>query len=136
MPFCVSALTLFPFLRNLPHHIIGPVGIDKENLDGAVTPHLHPQTGLNRREFNVWLSGLRGLDDADDNFGNAGRLFRGFHSRDGSLDDRGVAARQFGAFQKTFRRVVGHGNPPALPFYGCSDCCSPALNTTLATMEP
>ena len=104
-----QALTLFKLPRNLPHHIIGPIGVDKENLDGAVPPHLHPQARLNRREFNVWLSRLRRLDNADDNLGNAGRLFRGGHSGYGSLDDGGVAARQFRAFQKSFRRVVGHG---------------------------
>ena len=72
----LTGLTLFPFLRNLPHHIIRPAGVDKENLDSAVTPDLHPQPGLNRREFNVWLSGLRGLDNADDNLGNARRRRR------------------------------------------------------------
>ena len=117
----LTGLTPFPFLCNLLHHIIRPVGVNKENLDSTVAPDLHPQPGLNRREFHVWLSGFRALDDADDNLGNARGLFRSVKSGDSSLDDGGVAARQFGAFQKTFRRVVGHGNPPALPFYGSSD---------------
>src|SRR5258705_13920545 len=76
----LAGLTLFPFLRNLPHHIIRPVGVDKENLDSTVTADLHPQPGLNRREFNVWLSGLRGFDKANDNLRNARRLFRRVHS--------------------------------------------------------
>jgi hypothetical protein len=55
-----------------------------------------------------------------------------------------VATRHFGAFQKTFRCVVGHGNPPALPFYGSSvrssrlrnGMPSPALKASSATIEP
>src|SRR5579872_890177 len=133
------SLPLLPFLRNFPHDFIRLVGVDKKHLDRAVAADLHPQAGLNRGELNVWLSRLGGLDDADDNLGDAGRLFGSAHSGDRSLDDGGMAARQFGALQKTFRRVVGHGNPPALPFYGsrggraCSESRSP---TGIATIEP
>ena len=94
----LAGLTLFPLLRNLLHHIFGTVRVDKENLDSTVTPDLHPQSGLNGREFNVRLSGLGGLDDADDNLGNVRRIFRGAHSGDGSLDDGGMAACHFRAF--------------------------------------
>jgi hypothetical protein len=130
----LAGLTLFPFLRNLPHHIIRPVGIDEENLDSTVTADLHPQPGLNRSEFNVWLSGLRGFDNANDNLRNARRLFRRVYSGNSRLDDSGVAARHFGAFQKTSRRVVGHGNPPALSFYGSSDGGSRPESRTTTVM--
>ena len=131
-------LTVFPFLRNLPHHLLGTVGVDEEDLYSTVTPDLHPQPGLDRREFNVWLAGLGWLDDADNNLGNARMLFRSVYSGDSRFDDGGVAARHFGAFQKTFRRVVGHANPPALPFYGSSVTatgfhdCIPATGQSLA----
>jgi hypothetical protein len=49
----LTGLTFFPFLRNLAHDIIRPIGVDKENLDSNVTPYLHAQPGLNGRELNV-----------------------------------------------------------------------------------
>jgi hypothetical protein len=119
----LTGLTYIPFLRNLTHDIMRPIGVDKENLHSTATPYLHAQPGLNGRELNVPLSGPRGLDDTDDNLGNVRRFFRSVHGGDSSLDDSRVAACQFGAFQQTFWRVVRHGIP-ALPFYWSSDCCS------------